>query len=107
MLTKEIFQKARKTSHSPCQNETGCIHAEPFTEAFPQEELKQHLMDEAISAMRDGMSPLLAVYYDGLHVGYRAAQLEIEAEQDALKTAASTKFRTKGTAKGKGKQADA
>lgn len=79
-ITKEQVKEAMSTAHDQCAMIDGCIHAQAFSDNFPQ------VMIEAERAGEMGKhrgSPALAAYYEGMHVGYRLALLVVQKELES------------------------
>jgi len=74
-ITQEQVKEAIKTAHAQCRGE--CIHAAAFADCMDR------VVDEAETAALIGErrgSPALAAYFEGMHVGFRLAQI-VQAEE--------------------------
>lgn len=83
-LTKELVTEAINTAHSAnCHTATNhtCIHAKPMSECA---ELIMEAMAKSLAASdANDLSPATGLLLEGIHIGYRMHQLQVEAEPES------------------------
>lgn len=78
-LTPELMAKAIETAHDTC-NPT-CIHAYPLN---MNRNLVQDIMTLSVqNSLEGGLHPAQGLFIAGVHVGYRAAMMVVEAANKA------------------------
>lgn len=70
-IARDQLIAAIETSHSGCQGEEGCIHAEVLAASLSE------LEDYATKALAGigGINPVLSVLAAGIHLGYRLHEI--------------------------------
>jgi len=74
MITPDLMRRAIETAGAHCED--GCPHADAFP---PNAEALTRAVGMAITAaMASGKSPAAMIFSEGVHVGYRLRELELE-----------------------------
>lgn len=74
---KSLVEEAIDTAHKQC--EPFCKHAEEFADHV--ERMKKEARESFDSGIKSHVDPLASVYYDGIHVGLRLAELRSNTAQ--------------------------
>lgn len=75
-ITPEVVLKAIQTSHDQCKDD--CVHSDGFK--ANHQAVMAFMLDLLMNPVAQ-TNPPLAIFYAGVHVGYRLAQVENELPQ--------------------------
>lgn len=75
MITSQLMKQAIETSDRHCHGES-CPHTNAMAEIG--EFVFRHIATTGMESMSNGISPSAMIFSEGVHVGYRLRELELE-----------------------------